>query len=87
MSNEMTAKEYLDKHQWMMSDQSIVIYVSDLDAYKSLVEKEAIKDFAEELMNLYEKDYRSIIDDRIIVAAVRSEHIKLLAKQKGIVGI
>ena len=66
MSNEMTAKEYLDKHQWMMSDQSIVIYVSDLDAYKSLVEKEAIKDFAEELMNLYEKDYRSIIDDRII---------------------
>ena len=35
----------------MMSDQSIVIYVSDLDAYKSLVEKEAVKEIAVALLN------------------------------------
>ena len=71
----MTAEEYLDKHQWMMSDQSIVIYVSDLDAYKSLVEKEAVKEFAEELIKGMTSD-----NDPIDIYI----KIKRLAKQKGV---
>ena len=65
------------KELTMLSVDS-AMYLSDLRA------KEAVEKFARELIEKYGKDYKSRVDERIIVSAVRSEHIKHLAKQHGV---
>ena len=88
MSEKLTAEEYSESEMFLKSilnsQIAIAMTPSDLAIYKKLVAKEAVEKFARELIEKYGKDYKSRVDERIIVSAVRSEHIKHLAKQHGV---
>lgn len=87
MSEKLTAEEYSESEMFLKSilnsQIAIAMTPSDLAIYKKLVAKEAVEKFERELIEKYGKDYKSRVDERIIVSAVRSEHIKHLAKQHG----
>jgi len=72
MSNEMTAEEFLKP---LYTDKTITTY--DVVTYGSLRAKEAVKEFAEELIGSGAMYYGQVPD-------VSVNEIKHLAKQKGI---
>lgn len=82
MSEKLTeSKNYLDTKTSLGVD---LIDAETAHTYGDLRAKEAVEKFARELIEKYGKDYKSRVDERIIVSAVRSEHIKHLAKQHGV---
>lgn len=81
----MTSEEYLEG-QYGTTDITGPVLITTVIAarhYGDLRAKEAVKEFAEELM-LHEKQYRTLLNERILTMAVRIDHIKHLAKQKGV---
>ena len=87
MSEKLTAEEYLFDNGITIerSNRKMkAVLLLQVKHYGDLRAKEAVEKFARELIEKYGKDYKSRVDERIIVSAVRSEHIKHLAKQHGV---
>ena len=74
MSKEMTAEEYRDTC-YIKNDYQKIMYGIQLNHYKELVAKEAVKEFAEELIEWIQADTKPI--DVVL-------QLKHLAKQKGV---
>ena len=81
MSNEMTAEEYLKA--MFMHKFSIEANAYKFKYYGDLRAKEAVKEFAEELMKKYEDKY--LTDEYVFLnLSELKSGIKHLAKQKGV---
>ena len=79
MSKEMTAEEYKEHF-----DQGLIPFIREsTKTYGDLRAKEAVREFAEELI-LREKQYSKLLNDKVLEYVVPVSFIKHLAKQKGV---
>ena len=79
MSKEMTAEEYSESEMFLKSifPNTIAMTPSDLATYKKLVSKEAVKEFAEELI-------AELKEFEFLIANNPVPEIKFLARKKGV---
>ena len=86
MSKEMTAEGYLNsnkRHGWFSGDAGDGIHEDYARTYGDLRAKEAVKEFAEELIANYTN--KTVVDEYVIINfSELKSRIKHLAKQKGV---